>query len=514
MQAGNRSLSISSRGMRAVEVNGEYFGVSLLQLMENAGRCVAVEIQRRFPSAKRVVFFCGLGGNGGDGFVAARHLLACGYQVMVVLVGKSKDIHHSSALQNWNALKYVKGCCRGVQVVEVSDSFSMSLLVEADVVVDALLGTGSKGVLRAPVLQMVEFINSLNGFKVAVDVPTGVDSDSGEVLDVAVKADLTVTFYKSKVGLGKAMGFVGELVVCDIGLPLEFERFSGPGDVGLVGKKRVLGVHKGDFGRLLVVGGSSVFCGAPALASMAALRTGNDVVYTAAPEKTAQAISSLSPDLISIKLLGDNLTPGNVVDLEPYLASVDAVVLGPGLGLQGETFEFVKLFVERVEKAGKALLLDADGLKAFAQFKRPLQTSLVLTPHSGEYSILTGKKLPESLEDRIVMIQKTAKELKAVLLVKGNPDIICSSTGRVKLNFTGNVGMTVGGTGDVLAGIVGGLLAQKADAFEAAVAGAFVNGACGDFVASNIGSHMLASDLLEWIPQVFVNPMDHLKVRQ
>lgn len=532
MQTRKSSLSVSSRVMRSVEVNGEYFGVSLLQLMENAGRCVSFEIQRRFPSAKRVVFFCGLGGNGGDGFVAARHLLAQGYQVMVVLAGKSRDISHPAAVQNWNVLRSVSGYCRGVQIVEVSDCVSMPFLVEADVVVDALLGTGSKGVLRAPVLQLVKVFNALEGFKVAVDVPTGVDADSGEVLGEAVVADLTVTFYKSKVGLDRAKKFAGELRVCDIGLPLEFERFVGPGDVGLVtGKYRILesnnnscssrsssgisggGVYKGCFGRLLVVGGSSVFCGAPALASMAALRVGNDIVYTAAPEKTAQVIASMSSDLISIKLSGDNLNPSNVEELESYLSLVDAVVLGPGLGLKSETCEFVELFVNRVEKAGKALLLDADGLKAFAKFKRPLKTPLVLTPHSGEYSILTGQKLSKDLEDNIVKIQKTAKELQAVLLVKGNPDVICN-VNRVKLNFTGNAGMTVGGTGDVLSGIVGGLLAQKADAFEAAAAGAFVNGACGDFVADKKGHHMLASDLLEWIPNVCANPMDHLKVHK
>lgn len=151
-------------------------------------------------------------------------------------------------------------------------------------------------------------------------------------------------------------------------------------------------------------------------------------------------------------------------------------------------------------------------MKAFAKFKSPLKVPLVLTPHAGEYEILTGTKLPDNLEDKIALIQKTAKELNAVVVVKGKIDVICSSS-RAKLNLTGNAGMTVGGTGDVLSGIIGGLLAQKVDAFEAAVAGTFVNGACGDFVASQIGFHMVASDILDWIPKVFVDPMSHLKVR-
>ncbi|MDR2203171.1 MAG: NAD(P)H-hydrate dehydratase [Nitrososphaerota archaeon] len=510
MQAKDVKFQVSSREMRAIETNAEYFGVSLLQLMENAGRNVTQEIVERFSNSKKVVFFCGLGGNGGDGFVAARHLLAQGYSVRVVLAGKSKDINHSAAVQNWNALNMLSD---RVELIEVFDSSIIPDVSTSDVVVDALLGTGSKGKLKAPILQLVEVINSLKGFKIAVDVPTGVDTDTGEVGNCAVRADLTLTFYKSKTGLDRAKEFVGVLKVCDIGLPLEFENFTGPGDINLVVKQRFSEAHKGVFGRLLVIGGSSVFSGAPALASMAALRTGVDVVYTAAPKKTAQTISSISPNLITVKLDGDNLNPNNVAELEPYLANVDAVVLGPGLGLENETCEFVRLFIERAETAGKALLLDADGLKAFATFKRPLQVPVVFTPHMGEFTTLIGQCLPEKLEERVVLMQKVAKEMAAVFLVKGKVDIICSPE-RVKLNFTGNAGMTVGGTGDVLSGIVGGLLAQKTDVFEASVAGAFVNGACGDFVASKIGFHMCATDLLDMIPHVFSNPMGHLKVRQ
>jgi hydroxyethylthiazole kinase-like uncharacterized protein yjeF len=313
--------------------------------------------------------------------------------------------------------------------------------------------------------------------------------------------------------LHKAKAYVGELVVADIGLPAELEQFAGPGDVLLAKQPRPASAHKGDFGRLLVVGGSEVFSGAPTLVSLAALRTGVDIVYLAAPQKTAYAISSMSPDLITVKLAGDNLNPENLFELTPFLDTVNAVVLGPGLGLKPETAEFVKAFVDAVEAAKKPLLLDADGLKAFAQFKRPLKVPLVLTPHAGEYAILTGENLPENQKDRVLAVQKTAKKLEAVVLVKGKVDVICDSE-REKLNFTGNPGMTVGGTGDVLSGVVGGLLAQGVDAFEAAVAGAFVNGAAGDFVADAIGYHMVATDVIEWIPKVFEDPMSHLKVRK
>jgi hydroxyethylthiazole kinase-like uncharacterized protein yjeF len=508
MQAKKKNAeAITSREMRALEANAEYFGISLLQLMENAGRNVAVEIASRFPIEQRVAIFCGLGGNGGDGFVAARHLLAQGFKVRVILAGKSRDIRHEAALQNWDALQPL---CESIPIQEVTDSSAIPS-VDANIVVDALLGTGTKGKLKPPITQIVEYINSLDAFKIAVDVPTGIDSDTGEVLGTAIKADLTVTFHKLKQGLRAAKKYIGELSISDIGVPDEMEKFAGPGDVLMVKKTRTANAHKGDFGRLLVISGSEVFSGAPALVSLAALRTGVDIVYLAAPAKVAYAVSSMSPDLITLKLKGDHLSAGNVVSLQPYLETVDAVVMGPGLGLHAETREFVKTCVASTESAGKPLLLDADGLKAFAEFRRPLKVPLVLTPHAGEYGLLAGRKLSESVEERAAEVQKMATELKAVILVKGQVDVVCDAR-RVKLNFTGNPGMTAGGTGDVLSGIVGALLAQKADAFEAAVAGAFVNGAAGDFVAGEKGYHLVATDLLEWVPRVLDNPMSHLKV--
>ena len=500
--------AITSREMRAIEVNAEYYGISLLQLMENAGRNVTLEIASRLTRDRSVAVFCGLGGNGGDGFVAARHLLSQGFKVSVVLAGRGRDIRHEAALKNWVALQPLR---KSIPILEVGDSSAIPE-VNAEVVVDALLGTGSKGKLKPPISQLVDCINGLDAFKIAVDVPTGVDSDTGEVLGTAVKADVTVTFHRVKIGLPAAKKYVGELVVRNIGLPHELEAFAGPGDVFLAQKTRAADAHKGDFGRLLVIGGSKVFSGAPALVSLAALRSGVDIVYLAAPAQTAYAISSMSPDLITLKLKGDHLSPVNVAPLESYIETVDAVVMGPGLGLDDETREFVKACVSAIESAGKPLLLDADGLKAYAEFKRPLKVPLILTPHAGEYALLTGEKLPESFKERVADVQKTAEALGAVILVKGQVDLICDLK-RLKLNFTGNPGMTVGGTGDVLSGVVGALLAQKMDPFEAAVAGAFVNGAAGDFVANEKGYHLVASDLLEWIPRVFEDPMSHLKVQ-
>jgi hydroxyethylthiazole kinase-like uncharacterized protein yjeF len=501
--------TVTIREMRAIETNAEYYGISLLQLMETAGRNVAEEIASRFnPKETKVAIFCGSGGNGGDGFVAARYLNCLGFTVEIILATRASNITHESAQKNWIALQSLRNI---ISIREVKDSLLIPNF-EVDVIVDALLGIGQSGRLRPPIMQIVEKINNTNAFRVAVDVPTGINSNTGEVLGNAVKANLTVTFYKPKLGFEKAKHYTGEVVVKNIGLPVELERLVGPGDVIKATKSREPEAHKGEFGRLLVVGGSNTFSGAPALASLAALRTGVDIVTIASPEKTAIAISSMSPALITVKLKGKRLTSNNISVIQNQLESATALVLGPGLGLHDETKEAVNEIIEHVEKTKIPMLLDADGIKAFTDFKRKLECAFVLTPHAREYEILTGEQLPKYLDEKAKAIQKTAKKLGAIILLKGPVDIISDGI-QTKFNFTGNAAMTVGGTGDVLSGIVGGLLAMGIEAFDAAVAGAFINGAAGDFVAIDKGCHMLPTDLLEWIPAVMDDPMSHLEVR-
>jgi hydroxyethylthiazole kinase-like uncharacterized protein yjeF len=496
--------------MRALELNSEYYGVSRLQLMENAGKNVADQITNRFkPNKTKVAIFCGLGGNGGDGFAAARHLLSRDFAVEVVLAGRLNEITDKEAQTNLNALKRLRGY---LTIHEVYDS-SLIPNIKAQVVVDALLGIGLKGAPRPPISQLVTKINESKAFCIAVDVPTGINSDSGEILGEVIEADLTITFHKPKPGLEKAKKYTSEIVVADIGLPTLFEHFSGPGDVQMIRKPRLPEAHKGDFGRLLVIGGSEVFSGAPVLVASAAYRVGVDLVHIAAPVKTGYVISSMSADFITIKLEGDHINPRNIATLDTYLEKSTAVAMGPGMGLHKETKEFVQRLVQHAEAARIPLLLDADGLKAFAEFKHQVKSPMVFTPHAGEYKILTGSEAPNELTERAADVQKNAEALNAVILLKGHTDVI-SDGKRVKFNFTGNPGMTVGGTGDVLSGVIAAFLAQGIDPFEAAVAGAFINGAAGDFVASERGFHMVATDSLDWIPRVIDDPMSHLKVQK
>jgi NAD(P)H-hydrate epimerase len=503
-------VTLSSQEMAALEVNAEYFGVSTLQLMENAGRAVAGEVTKRFERSSKVIILAGTGGNGGDGFVAARHLSNLGYSVDVVLIGRPTDIKRTIVKSNWDAITFMTD---SVKIV-VADDSSLIPDINGDVAIDALLGTGAHGPLRQPILEAVRVLNAATCFTLSVDVPTGVDSDTGCITNRAVKADMTVTFHKAKRGLLEAKSYVGDLIVADVGIPREAETYVGPGDVLFTRKARLPESHKGAYGRLLVIGGSDTFSGAPFLAAMAALRTGVDLVHVAAPSQTAHDIAAMSPNLITIKLEGNHLFPEHCGVLRTFIENSTAVVLGPGLGLHRDTVTAVQGLIELIGKSGTPLLLDADGLKSFAEFKYTACTPLVLTPHGGEFQTLTGKELPQRLGEKVDLVRETARDLSATILLKGPIDVVSDGT-RVKINkIIHNPGMTVGGTGDVLSGIVGALLSQGFSPFRSAVSGVFINGAAGDFVLRERGYHMVATDLIEWIPKVMDDPQSHVAVRR
>jgi NAD(P)H-hydrate epimerase len=473
--------------------------------MENAGRSVADLIASRFGAGSSVVVYSGTGRNGGDGMVAARHLAGRDFRIVLRLVGSSKMITDPIVRQNWLALKSMTASTR---IEECGDS-SLLTKTQSDVLVDAVLGTGAKGKLRQPILRAVEAINESGGFKVAVDVPTGIDSDTGEVLGEAVRANLTATFHATKPGLIKAANFCGEVNVIDIGIPPEAAAYVGPGDVEAVRIRRPPGAHKGQYGRLLIIGGNETFSGAPSLVALAAYRTGTDLAFIAAPEKTAHAISSISPNLITIKLPGENLAPGHVHILREHIERATAIAIGPGLGENPQTKSAVGKILALIRQLKKPLLVDADALKALGVIrKRMFHDPTVITPHAGEFKAISGKAPSTDVKARSNEVKAMANRSGSVTLLKADIDVI-SDGERVKLNRTGNPGMTVGGTGDVLSGIISGLLAQGIDAFRAAVAGAFISGASGDLAEEELGYHLTPTDVLTHIPKVMNDPMCH-----
>jgi NAD(P)H-hydrate epimerase len=501
----SQSSTLSSLEVAILDRNSEYLGVSTLQLMENAGRSVADEISLRFGSRTRVAIFAGTGRNGGDGMAAARHLSSRGFKVLFRLVGSEKSIRDASVISNWEALKAMS---TSVKIATCPDS-SLVSSVDSDVVVDALLGTGVHGKLRQPYLRAVQVINSSAGFKISVDVPSGIDSDTGEVLGDAVRANLTITLHAPKRGFSRAKRYCGEVKVASIGIPPEASVIAGPGDVEAVSTRRKVDAHKGQFGRLLVIGGSEIFTGAPALVAVAAYRTGVDLVNVATPEVATQTIAAFSPSIITLKLPGSFFSSSHLKLLKKQFNLATAIVVGPGLGLSNEAVRAVRRIVDLCIRFRKPTLIDADGLKALGVVRRKvLNEMIVITPHAGEFESVSGKTPSRDLETRIEEVRGFASKSGAVTLLKGHTDIISDGT-RVKLNNTGNPGMTVGGTGDVLAGIVAGLMAQGIEPYRAAVAGAFVNGAAGDFAEERFGHHIIPTDLVDFIPGIMNDPMSH-----
>jgi NAD(P)H-hydrate epimerase len=470
---------ITADRMAAVDENAAALGVPRKQLMESSGNAVARVVRKGADPGATVTLVCGRGNNGGDALVAARFL--DDHDVTVHLLGRPETIGTDIARENWAALTAADYDTRVVR-----DSQALAL-GDPDVVVDALLGTGVTGTLRHPERAAVEAINATEATVVAVDVPSGVDADTGEAAGVAVDADRVVTFHDSKPGLDALDATV---TVTDIGIPEAAELFTGPGDRRLV--SRPADAHKGDFGEVLVVGGGP-YTGAPALAAQAAMRTGADLVRVACPRGVADGIQGFEAGLILRPFDGDRLRTDHLDHVRELAATHDAVVLGPGLGDHEATLAAVRDFL--ADYAGRAVV-DADALAVVPEVDT--DATLLCTPHGGELRGMGGPTA-DGWRDRVDAVGDFAADLGHTLLVKGSDDVITDGD-RARVNRTGNRGMTVGGTGDVLAGAAGALLATQ-DPVDAGALAAYANGRAGDRAVDREGYGLLASDLLPELPR-------------
>ncbi|OYR66418.1 bifunctional ADP-dependent NAD(P)H-hydrate dehydratase/NAD(P)H-hydrate epimerase [Halorubrum sp. E3] len=480
---------ITTDRMAAVDANAAALGVPRKQLMESSGNAVAREVRAIAEPGASVELLCGRGNNGGDAFVAARFLSA--YDVTVRLLGRPASIRTEIARENWAALRSAD-----LSTATVTDAADLAL-DDPDVVVDAMLGTGVTGALREPERTAARLANESGAAVVAVDVPSGIDADTGEPTGseagdaVCVEADRVVTFHDEKPGLGSLDAAV---TVADIGIPAAAERFTGPGD--LLGLGRDPDSHKGENGEVLVVGGGP-YTGAPTLSALAALRAGADLVRVACPESVAGAVQGFSPNLIVRAPPGDRVGPAHADRVASLAAENDVVVLAPGLGGGDGTEAFVREFLTAFE--GRAVV-DADALRVVPDVDTDAE--LICTPHQGEL-VGMGGETAEEPDERAELVREFAAELGHALLVKGAVDVIADADG-ARLNRTGNPGMTVGGTGDVLAGTVGALAAVT-DPFRAAAVGAYVVGRAGDAAAGANGAGLVATDLPDRLPEAMRN---------
>jgi|AntDeeMinimDraft_4_1070355.scaffolds.fasta_scaffold00083_55 NAD(P)H-hydrate epimerase len=465
---------ITSERMAAVDANAEALGVPRKQLMESSGNAVARAVRDVAESGARVVVVAGRGNNGGDAFVAARFLDA--YDVSVHLLGRAETITTDIARENWDALRQGE-----YDVEEVRDSAQIAL-PEADVVVDAMLGTGVTGALREPAASAAGAINASDATVVSVDVPSGLDADTGDAPGVAVQADHVVTFHDRKPGLEAVDA---DVTVADIGIPAAAELFVERGD--LQSLSRDPQSHKGDHGTVLVIGGGP-YSGAPALSAQATLRAGADLVYVATPESVADSVAGYSENLIVEALPGDRVAPVHVDTLLSLAADVDTVLVAPGLGNAEESLDAVSEFLASYD--GRAVV-DADPVRVVPDIET--DAHLVCTPHQGELAAMGGPR-EEDWRERADAVEAFAGEVGATLLVKGAYDIV-SDGERTRVNRTGNPGMTVGGTGDVLAGVTAALVATLDDSVQAAGIAAYANGTAGDLAVEDHGYGLVATDL-------------------
>jgi NAD(P)H-hydrate epimerase len=536
------------------------FGVPLWFLMENAGSAVAHFCLHRYPAAKRVVVLCGKGNNGGDGLVAARVLAAADLGVKVILLGRAADLRGDAAgaLERMRSHADTAGLA-AIEVIELVDEAAASSHAfaeaweNAQLFVDAIVGTGFTPPLRGLALALRGSLAENDVPVVAVDLPSGWDADSLErTAKGAFRADAVVTFTRPKLAhvFGHLTGATfGPVIVAGIGSPAEAVHLPGqypvrsdpthPNEAGINGVQglswagaakaiaeapRGVDANKGKYGHVLVVGGSYGTAGAPSMASLAALRAGAGLVTAAVPRAIVELVGSVAPELMvrAVGLgsrttdqgpdSGDRFSVGQLEEepLAALLKGIDVVAIGPGLGQEGTTPEFVRRFVKKVNLP---MVIDADALNAFAGRAELLSGDgrvMVLTPHPGEMARLAGLTIKEVEADRIGLARRFATEHKLTLVLKGWRTLIAHPDGSIAVNTSGNPAMAKGGSGDILTGIVAAMLAQFAgsrsanDVARAVEAAVYLHGLAGDFAAHAMDEHtVLATDTVLHLTDAF-----------
>jgi NAD(P)H-hydrate epimerase len=498
------SVIVTAAEMRALDTAViDDVGVPGVALMEAAGRGVVDVLARVCDLARaRVVVYAGPGNNGGDGYVVARLCANRGAAVEVLRCAAEDKLRG-------DARTHMLACARsGVPIHDATTVGGLAAAGPADVVVDALLGTGLARDVEGHLRAAIAHLNARPGLKVAVDVPSGLDSDRGVPLGDCVRADHTVTFAFAKRGLVGAPGFTfaGQLHVADIGIPESLARARGVAAVLL--DERVLAplraprdpmAHKGTAGHLLLVAGSTGKAGAALLAGGSALRTGVGLCTLAAPREIIGALDGKVAEVMTA-----------AYDVGASLASLvagrRAVAIGPGMPTDAAMRPVLAGLVAAAAAAGLPVVLDADALNHLAAEPHLLDgiagARLVLTPHPGEAARLAGRPGAALQQDRVAAASALAARFSAIVALKGARTVVAAPDGRIAINPTGNPGLASGGTGDVLTGCVGALLAQGLEPFHAAAAAVYLHGAAADRVAARRGMRgLLANDVIDALPE-------------
>lgn len=496
----------------------ERYGIPGIVLMENAARGTVDAAERLFGAAEGqwIVLLCGKGNNGGDGFAMARHLVNRGAEVDVLLLGPD-TASTGDAAANLSVLRVMERETRRLRVRLLSSSAQLADLLHRRPawVGDAMLGTGLSSPVKGEIAELIEVLNSSPVPVLAVDVPTGIDADTGDVLGMAIEATHTLTMGGLKRGLLLRAGreHAGEVHLVDIGMPKQGFALEATGtcqlDAGDVERwmpRRSLDVHKYQLGSVFVLGGSLGLTGAAAMASEAALRSGAGIVHCGVP---ASLNATMEMKLTEVMTLPFKETDAGSFSLNDYDAILERIhastvtVLGPGISRHYETQNLVRRLIEHAQRP---LVVDADALYALAGNMHILQQShadLMLTPHMGEFARLVGQSKEDIDSKRIDLAQTFAVEFGVTLVLKGAPTVVATREGEVFINPTGNPGMATAGAGDVLSGIIAGFLAQGAGAREAACCGVYLHGLAGDHARDIVGEYgLIATDIIRAFAEV------------
>lgn len=519
-QAARLPALTASQMREADRITIEDFGIPGHTLMESASRAAAQVVTEHYGPmvGKRVVCFCGKGNNGGDGLVVARVLYTQGAHVTVVTLAEPAVMTRDAAL-NFRLLERLQAHDANQRLIRVpyEGPSTLQRVQQADLFVDALLGTGLDKPLRDPIASIVAWLNDQRQPTIAIDIPTGLHADTGAILGAAVQAEATVTMAALKAGLllGEGLLHAGEVQTVDIGIP-PFAMTQAQGAnptfvttdvlVQAALPKRGHDAHKFSVGMGLMVGGSSDYIGAPFMASMAMARSGAGYVVCACPDAIR---SVLATKLVEIPVLGlSTIAAGTLApeaalhDLGPRLEKATALLVGCGLGRAPETQTFVRKLLTTIQLP---IVVDADGLNALVNhaglISQHANGQWILTPHAGEFRRLVGEDI--ELTDRVAVARVYAQRWNSVLILKGLPSLVACPDGTVYINATGNAALATAGTGDILAGLCAGLLAQGLSASDAAVCALHIGGAAADrYVATKGKTTLLATDLLSELPLV------------
>ena len=483
-------------------------------LMETAGRACADVVCAEWGTAngKRAVILAGKGNNGGDGYVIARYLQRQGWNVVVVVLAERKDIT-GDALDNLALLDYSMAmfCPAGGDLLHHAGVFR-----DASIIVDALFGIGLTMEVSGVHAEAIGMINSSGRPVLAVDIPSGIDASTGRVLGDAVHADVTVTFGFAKVGHAVYPGreYAGKLKVVDIGIPdeiaasMETYEFLDEESVRPLVKSRGRCGHKGNYGHCLIVAGATGKTGAASLAANSAVRTGSGLVTLAVPASLNPVLEGKTTEAMTLPLddAGKGfLRVGNSDAILRAIQGKDAIAIGPGISREPETLALVRRLIKDVSLP---MVVDADGLNAIAEdvavLDKKRASALVLTPHPGEMSRLTGLSISAIEDDRISAARRFAVRYGVFLVLKGAGTVIATPEGEIAVNGSGNPGMGSGGMGDVLTGIIVSLLGQNYPPGEACRLGVFLHGFAADLVAQEKGEiGISATDVQERLPLAY-----------